>query len=489
MTERQLVEAFKKLRSEFQWKDIQQIAVYMRLELKYTKVLCERLRQTFDAAGFRPRSWHGPGALAREAFTRHHVYETLCKCPDEVNEAACYAFVGGRFQPFIVGHIQQPLYCYDIRSAYPYFISQLPNLAKGKWEHVTDYDPADNLAFGVYHVVYRASPDPRKCYPLPYRDSHDMVSFPHRVEGWYWNPEAELVKDDPDATIVEGWVFREDDSKDRPFAWIAEYYRKRALLKRTGNPAEYTFKLIINSVYGQLAQRVGWDKKTGKPPKTHQIELAGWVTSSCRAMVYRVAVAAGDGLVSIDTDGVFSLNPVDVHPVNDELGSWEITEYEEAIIWQSGMYFMKSSGEWQKTKTRGLPKGSYTPVQLLECLRSGTPLTMKKRVFYGYGLALRSPHLLNKWVDEPHEFVLGGSGKSYHPQGKACERGCPGNDMHRVYIPVMLYGPFGDCMSRKHKLPWKVERIDWEAKQYISDLELFDENSLDFDESWVFDVV
>lgn len=485
LTERELVETFKKLRSKFHWKDIEAIRVYMRLELRYTKVLCEKLRETFNAAGFRPRSWHGPGALAREAFTRHHIYDTLTKCPEEVNQASCYAFVGGRFQPFIVGHIQRTLYCYDIRSAYPYFIAQLPNLRKGEWVHVTNDDLHGVLPFGVYHIRYNSVPDSSACYPLPYRDKHGMVSWPHRVEGWYWNPEAQLVAGDPDAEIIEGWVFREDNENDRPFAWIAEYYEKRALLKKLDNPAEYTFKLIINSVYGQLAQRVGWDKKTGKPPKTHQIELAGWVTSSCRAMVYEVARKAGKDLVSIDTDGIMSLRPLDVSPVSEELGAWEVTEYEEAIIWQSGMYYLKSSGEWQKAKSRGLPKGSYTPEQLITCLESGEPLRLSKKVFYGYGLALRQRSMLNKWAEEPHEFVLGGSGKSYHPGGKACERACPGNGMHRVYLPVMLYGPFGECMSKPHVLPWKVKREDYEQKQYLIDLEWFDENHLDYDESWV----
>src|SRR5262249_53759656 len=39
MTEQEIETIFKFLRGEFEWKDIEQIAIYMRLELKYCRIL------------------------------------------------------------------------------------------------------------------------------------------------------------------------------------------------------------------------------------------------------------------------------------------------------------------------------------------------------------------------------------------------------------------------------------------------------------------
>lgn len=489
MTERELVETFKKLRSEFLWKDIEQIRIYMRLELKYTVILMNRLREAFAAAGYIPRSWHGPGAIARMAFTKHRVYDSMAECPPEVKEAARFAFIAGRFELFQAGHTGR-VYSADINSAYPYYCSQLPNLARGTWRQTRKYEPGK---FGVYRIHFEAKPDPYDIYPLPNRTKKGMIIWPHRTEGWYWNPEAELVADDSRAEFLDGWVFDEEDPTDRPFAWLRDYYEIRKKLKNEGNPAEYTFKLIINSVYGQLAQRTGWDKKNNRPPKTHQLEFAGWITSSCRAAVYKVGKRCGKNLVSIDTDGVTSTAPFTWLEHSKELGGWELSEYDDSIYWQSGIYTLKEGDEWTKAKTRGIPKGSYSVTDLFTSLQDGTPLRLIKKVFTSYGLAINGQRQnLNTWKEEPHVYEFGGNGKRYHYKGSprisgGCVRVCPGNGVHRLALPTVLFPPFADCTSRPHRLPWLDSEKDMERKQFLTDLVFYDRNDLDPDDEWVRD--
>lgn len=448
---------FKNLRSEFQWADIESIRLYMRLELKYMKQLMENLRKSFLDAGYSLRSWHGPAALSRVAMRRHGVLDLIpIEVPVDVSIASRYAFFGGRFETFICGHVDRPVYSADINSAYPYYCAKMPNLARGIWRHTRIYEDGK---FGIYRIEYNGEPDPFSAYPLPHRDRHHNVIFPHRTEGWYWNPEAELARD----SVCEGWVFDEEDPGDRPFAWIEEYYRRRKLLKKVGNPAELTFKLIINSVYGCLAQRSGWDKKNKKAPATHQLEYAGWITSACRAQIYRLAKTVDpDMLVSIDTDGVYSLEPFKEITDSDELGGWELTEYQDGIFWQSGIYALKAGGSWIKAKTRGIPKGTYTAEDLLECLKDGTPLKLTKKVFVSYGLALNGGHQkFNTWIEEPHEYKFGGTGKRQHivRKGHCGYRKCR-DGLHYMALPALHVSALGSCQSHKHVLPW----IDGESK-------------------------
>jgi hypothetical protein len=460
--EREAIKVGKAGRADFVWADIEDIRTYFRLELRLMPWLCDRLREVFADAGYVPRSWHGPGALARMALHRHNVYDAMAATPDPVSRAARSAFAGGRFELVLAGHLKGRIYNYDINSAYPYFATMLPNLAQGTWRQSHGYEPGK---FAVYHIRYEATqPDSFSIYPLFRRLPNTGVAWPYRTTGWYWGPEAELVKDDPDAEILEGWIFDEKDEKDRPFAFLAEYYDHRQRLKRAGQASEYTFKLIINAIYGQLAQRVGWNKKNGSAPKTHQLEWAGYITSACRAAVYKAACEAGDKLVSIDTDGIYSLAPIETLSIGSNLGQWECNEYVDGIFWQSGVYCLKEDlrydpelgyDDWRKAKTRGIPKGTYTASDLLEKVGTRETLKVWKNVFIGYGMADNGQwEKRNTWERKEHEFVFGGTGKRSHiGRFGGCNSHCRDN-IHALGALQLLYGPDGDPESEPHYLPW-----------------------------------
>jgi hypothetical protein len=449
LSEAEIVQIFKGLRSEFLMKDMPQIRRYMRLELKYTKILMEKLRSIFTAAGFLPTSWHGPAALSRVALAKNKVYDAMAISPPDVQIAARYAFFGGRFEQFFGGIAHQQLYCADINSAYPYYCTFLPNLNRGKWRRTRNYEPGK---FAVYYVRYHAPVDRYGCFPLPHRDSDHNVVFPYRTEGWYWAPEAALCRDSEFATITEGWVFDEDDPTDRPFRWIEAYYRARQALKAGGNPAEFTYKLIINAIYGCLAQRSGWDKKKNKPPKSHQLEWAGFITSACRAQVYRVASTLGPDLVSIDTDGITSLRPFDGLVDSKELGGWELSEFQDGLFWQSGIYALQGTdGKW-KTKMRGIERDTYTVEELFGCYNKMEPLKLTRQSFVSYGLALQGlRESLNTWSTEDVEYAFGGNGKRQHRAG--CGKACDG-DHHRFGLWSPVGGRTLDFRSHPHALPW-----------------------------------
>jgi hypothetical protein len=470
-------------RSKFLYKDIREIAEYFRVELKLGPLLAEKLRAAFLGAGFDLKSWHGPGALARMALDKHNVADAMCETPFDVREAARYAFAGGRFEMFRGGHVKGKVYNADLRSAYPGFARQLPNLSRGKWRYGRVYEPGK---FAIYHIRYE-SPErnPLHIHPLYRREPSGVVCWPARTDGWFHGPEAELVADNPNSTFIEAWIFDEDDETDRPFAWIAEYYDRRVRLKRMGNPLELTFKLIINSIYGQLAQRSGWDRRKNRPPRTHQIEWAGYITSACRAAVYRAAIGCGDKLVSIDTDGIYATAPVGV-VAGSRLGEWELNEYDEGIFWQSGIYCLRTNDKgWEKGRTRGIPKGSYKPEELLAAMASDETLHLTIHTFVGYGLALNGQFdRWNTWADEPREIVFGGQGKRYHNVPFYCRKGlCPDNGIHAFIPPPDT--PGRSIRSEPHYLPWLANNKRMVSnKLLVGDFLAYNENHTDEDELW-----
>jgi hypothetical protein len=500
----------KARRSEFLWEEIAEIRDYWRLELRLMPALADSLRTAFVDAGFDVTSWHGPGSLANLAMRRHGIQDAMSETPADVRVAARYAFAGGRFELFRGGWIRRRIKNADLNSAYPAYTRDLPNLSRGKWRHGTAFEPGK---FAIYHIRYKAAPDPMRPFPLFRRLASGEVVWTHDTEGWYWAPEADLVRDDPCATFLESHVFDEDDENDRPFRWVEEYYHRRKYLKSIGSILELTFKLIINSIYGQLAQRTGWDRTKRTAPHSHQLEWAGYITSACRAAVHRAGHACGSNLISIDTDGVYAIDRPGMFDNLDcgpGLGQWGTETYDEGIFWQSGIYCLKTprcpekrcpnySGpagecghEWAKAKTRGIPKGKYTAEELIAAVESGEPLKLRKKNFIGYGVALNGQRdKLNTWEEVPHDIIFGGQGKRYHNARLWCgKKGCLPDDLGAVthdFIPRPIrFRPSDTVESEPHYLPWlDNDPLVEGKKRVVDDLHVYETNHLDEDEEWI----
>jgi hypothetical protein len=463
----------KARRGEFLWSEIAEIKTYWLVELELGPMLANALRESLDRAGYLPDSWHGPGALARMALKRHGVYDAMTECPGDVQRAARMAYAGGRFDQYIIGEVKQRVYEADINSAYPYFATFLPNLRRGKWRYGCQFEPGK---YALYHIRYhyRGDDSPVRIHPLFHRDANHMVRFPYRVEGWYWSPEAEMVKDNPHAEILESLVFDEDDPTDRPFAWLADYYRRRKLLDKSGDIAGYGYKKLINAIYGQLAQRAGWDRNKRKPPKSHQLEWAGFMTSACRAAVYKAAIACGDNLISINTDSVQALCPLDdIVPTGKALGEWGTEEYASGLFWQAGIYSLQSDMGydaeldygWNKARTRGISKGQYSTDQLREAIHTGKPIMLVRKMFITYSLALMGQwERRNTWNSETSDYGFGGGPGSKrqhrlkHRDQTKCTKWCDGlaEGMHRTVALPNMRDPVADLhnLSHPHYLPW-----------------------------------
>src|ERR1700685_1311033 len=179
------MESDKNRRGEFEWSDIGNIRKYMRAELHYGPQLMDKVRTICHDAGFRPRSWYGPSALALEALRNANVREAMSETPTAVRRGAQFAYVGGRVVQ-VQGRRIGRGYSADKNSAYMAAALYLPNLAKGKWRH-SGTGKYEAGKFAVYHIHYKepvAEHDVTKPYPLFRRYSNGNVAWVRRTEGW-----------------------------------------------------------------------------------------------------------------------------------------------------------------------------------------------------------------------------------------------------------------------------------------------------------------
>jgi hypothetical protein len=356
--------AGKQMRSTFTIEQLPEITRYFRGELELLVKLATELRSRFHAANIYPSMWHGPGAVASYILKSHGMKAHLKRPTEELESAATQAYYGGRFEQFKIG-VHGKAHGYDIRSAYPSHMRDLPSLSHGSWVASTELAP-----FGLYRVDCASS---GLLGLLPWRAHDGSIFYPHAVRSsWYWG--VELLAAQPHADylhIHEGYQFVEHE-RLRPMQFVQGMYDERARRKAVGDGSQLALKLGLNSLYGKFAQSVGakHDELGGWAlPPWHQIEYAGYITAATRAQILSAAMQSPDHVIAIETDGIYTTKPLKL-PESEKLGDWEHEAYDGIMYVQSGVYYKCLKGVWS-LRTRGFEARSQdhdTWVEVMERL-------------------------------------------------------------------------------------------------------------------------
>jgi hypothetical protein len=481
MQDIETIEKGKAKRNDFTFADLDMIISYWETEIQLLLELTNRLRDYLYDAGFYINQWHGPGALANYVYKREGIKAHKAICPEEVREAAAYAYAGGRFELFSMGRHTGPIWSLDINSAYPAAIAQLPSLSEGEWRWNDNVSKIEE--FGVYHIeLLRTGPFQLPPGPFFHRDENGIISYPWVVNGWYWSPEVKSFLATQDYNyhgkpgnkgfrIIGGWEYVGWET--RPFEFVREFYNKRRALKALGIGSEKAFKLALNSLYGKMAQRVGWERNN-KAPQWHQLEWAGWVTSWTRAKLYEVMARIPRGeLIAVETDGIYiKKDPASLGiSHSEELGGWEIEQLDEVMYLQSGLYSKLYSNGKREEKYRGLDRGTldYKSVedylQICEPRAKWKPITGPTTRFIAYQGALKKQNSKEggmkgwhrRWVTMDKD-IQPGIGKRQHMsfRCKACKAGLTAYEMaHEMVIYSVAHLEWeSKRFSIKHDIPW-----------------------------------
>ncbi len=338
--QRTYIAAMKDKRADFDIANVEAIIAYSKLECQLLADLIAKLQDDYMRVGLNAYPFEGPGPVANKALTRHIGRDHSSLVPDEIALRARQSYYGGRFEIAYHGNYLGDIHEYDIRSAYPYAMLNLPCLRHCEWEHRSrSFYHGDQLWVG--HVQWHYDLGYRDYGPLPFRLPQGHILYPMAGQGWYWSPEIPT-----DVRIHEQWICHRG-CDCQPFEWINEWYQlRRSIEQSEGKGAGIALKLTLNSLYGKMAQRVG--KATHFNPVWSSL-----ITSITRAMIYRVYIDNPGKVVMFATDAVFTTEPCDL-PLGNQLGEWEHAgPYQDVCIFQPGVYF---DGNEAKFKTRGIPK-------------------------------------------------------------------------------------------------------------------------------------
>lgn len=400
-------------RSTFTLAEIPRMRDYCWQECKALVFMMDELRERCARIDLVPTRWDGAGALGTRLLGKYGVRAFMAPTLPLMQYAVQGAYYGGRIELIQWGNYEGKVFSHDIKSAYPWAATKLPCLAHGTWKKTTNVVDG----FALYRVTFRSNPNrPRESpfYPLPIRTRNKSVHFVGHSTGWHWAPEIiqaqKHCRDTWEIEIHEGWIW-EQECNHKPFAFLEELFAFRKELQAAQTFAEKVIKLAINSVYGKLAQRVGYSVgDSGKIPAYHQLEWAGYITALTRARMYELAMKSPEAVISFETDGLYATKQL-AKSGDGTLGSWEVEEHTSITYIQSGFYFLQSQGKW-KDKHRGFDPckcsnipcdcGAISRDGVLEAWRNGlTKLSGNTTRFQGMILCSRSESQFQEWKTWP----------------------------------------------------------------------------------------
>lgn len=442
---------------------------YNAAEVKALVEIMYLLHTQLERLGLRISRWDGAGAIAAEIFKRYRLTDsffeknegekaTKIELEPPIEEACRYAFFGGRIESGYIGRHKGPICNYDICSAYPFAASQLPNLNHGKWVHHTgaishsDAKRMDKMT--LFRVRFYFHND-RLYYPFPYRTMGGSVIFPKRGERWIMGPEVlaaiETVDEFDQVLIFEAWEFQSEENEESTFEIIKELYAERQAMVAQNDPAEYPLKLGINSVYGKLCQKLGWNESEMTSPRYHFLLFGAWITSYIRAMIYAAVCENMEAVISINTDGLITNQPLSIVPTETkEFGKWTLKMGDEILQLQSGVYWIRTEEDWEE-RARGLGRvigDGDTPearkksknkkiMERIEQIEVGWR-TGENKVFFPVKLFITSKKARSgpKWFDRWGDWYIMHDEKTGRV-GRALEIKCTGWGKRRLLNPII----------------------------------------------------
>lgn len=335
---------------------------YNVLENDVLARVMEKLNEGFVSDGVRltRKQWFGPGQAAQAWMringvpTGEEIREVV---PEYAREAAIKTYYGGWFEIFNHGPVPGTSYAYDINSAYPAVIAELPCLLHGKWSEGRGRQPR-STARGIRMLYVDVEGKDSWVGPVPHRDRDGCILRPSKTRGWYWKHELDESKRAGliSKMTVLGWVNYEPCDCPPPMARITELYQGRIDVGKE-SPEGKAKKLLYNSMYGKLAQSIG-------NPRFSNPIWASLITAGCRTMILG-AIATHPTktatLLMVATDGIVFKDPhpaMDIHP--ERLGAWSEETYENLSLFMPGLYWHDEArddiraGLTPKLKSRGV---------------------------------------------------------------------------------------------------------------------------------------
>lgn len=382
--------AFKSKRTQFSSRfyrrNTRAVREYCVQDCRLTKALAEKWITLFHSAfGFYPQRWVSSGYLAEKVLIHKGLpFPKFDSIPYEVQDMALRAYFGGRFEILRRGFIGEA-YLYDINSAYPYALANLPDLTDGKWVRSKHIHKDAKLGF---FLIKADIPDCKHIPPFPFRANGKLVFPSGKFLTYVTLDEIKACENPAYYKVLDSWQFVSNSSKYPYKSFIENMYLKRLELKRKKDPLQLPIKVILNSIYGKAGQKV--NRVIGN---LFNPVIFAFITGYTRARLYRFVIDNDmeKDVVSFATDSVCTTKRLDLD--SEAIGEFSLSNSGSDVYYlQNGIY--RFNGKW---KQRGFGRLKGKDIEHLETFERDGRLYYKLRVLRS--TRLRSSIIQNRLQD------------------------------------------------------------------------------------------
>ena len=347
---------------------------YCRQDAIATLALAKIIEDTFTKDGISFRNPISQAKISEIYVTDHYKYP---KVPDGLKQAHGWAYKtyhGGLFWTLQRGYFHQPVYSFDINSAYPAVMAHLPHWGNGEFKWVDSPSPPTPLpvppplgegsrvgvpkVYGWYAAEFDCPWIPMEEFKegytidICYREVEKKITVnPKRIIYPTGTRKQVVTKSEYEwmkkhnfpCKFITGleWT-KTKDKYPSPFEWMPRIYKKRIALKEGDSTGmlQYALKILLNGLYGKTAQA-----KKGAGRLTNFF-YASYITAETRLQVAEVALKHLGNVIEIATDSVTLTKDISAElPISKALGEWGLDEYAEGLFIGSGMrqeWFLQS---------------------------------------------------------------------------------------------------------------------------------------------------
>lgn len=396
------IDRMKQKRSDFTPEDDKIVDEYNQLECALLVRLMERLDTCLRNIDLKLNSWLGAGAIAAKLMNNYDIKSHLQQPVKTHVIPAMSAYFGGRIQALQLGEFSG-VHAYDVVSAYPSVIENLPSLTNMKQYTTLDYEPEN--PYVIYHIKWKLPPD-TLIAPFPFRAPDGGIHYPLEGEGYYWSCEVETALKYYPCSIkiimAYGFLMATDL---KPFAFVRELFEARKVYKANNDHTQLVIKLGLNSLYGKTAQTVGFENTA---PPFQSFIWAGLITATVRASLYNAVMEAPGDVIAFATDGIYSLGELPTLAIGENLGEWEHTKYDTMFIAKPGFYQLMK-GNKETSTTRGFRRSTINFNHLKAVWNShgiSGKITVQDTHFLGMKQTKGNPAKWRRWIVTPRTLNL-----------------------------------------------------------------------------------
>lgn len=363
----------------------EQVIKYCMRDAELALLLMERVRTQFEKLGLNFTRPLSPASMASRYFGPRIRF----KLPRWQNNIMRECYNGGRIECYKRGKFEGELYGYDINSAYPWALSQLPDPSGGDLLHVGTCANR-GIVYGAYRVRLKIRPDSFPMGPVPWESKRGLIYPVGTFTRWIDRYTLDYLRgyDSVKVKILDAWEFI-GHGKEQLFPDLAKLYRER----KTRPDINLALKIVLNGLYGKMAQAVpiygktqtltGVDelfyegsfrsKRDRYASYTH-FGIASAVTSIVRNRLHATMMLAPERIIMAATDGLLVQGELPIK-CGSELGDWSIKYKSDlAYVVGAGVYACHNpvDDSWDE-KVRGL-RGARSLRNLLSSKLARTPI-------------------------------------------------------------------------------------------------------------------